>query len=135
MDEGQNKRAELVIILNHCSEALADRCSSNAPLRQLQHLVRSLLYVGSDSYLRTIAFILDEWIKDYYLNFAGDIMTRNWSQVDAIRTELLSGPTSTALAKLSEAVSAGSQEAFSAIEQLVVSYLDAIEKANLAIKQ
>jgi hypothetical protein len=129
----EDKRKQLVALLGQCSAELRTGQNSNAPLRRLQDFVRPLLYVRTDPDVRTIAFILDEWIKDYYLNFAGDIMSSNWSDVDKIRNDLLSEKTAIALARLAESVVSGPDRAFHAIEHLVVSYLDAIEEANEAV--
>src|SRR5687767_11687556 len=82
--------------IEQCSAALVGYLPG-APLRKLQQSAQRLQFDSVDNRLKTLGFIIDQWIKDYYLNFAGDIVTPDWQQIETLRKELLQNKVSHAL--------------------------------------
>jgi hypothetical protein len=119
--------------LRSCSQALAS-ASPGAPLRRLQHFARSVLFDTPDRKLRTLCFIIDEWVKDYYLNFAGDVVSPSWERIELIRKALLRDKASHAFDRLANAVAQGT-DPIEAVEELVTSYLDGIVAANAELER
>jgi hypothetical protein len=135
MSIDQTQRNEFSRRLVSCADALKVGKRGNGAIRELQSYLRQLFFASTDGYLRTIAFVLDEWIKDYILNFAGDVVTPNSEDLDEIRERLLSESIALALMELAEGTRTSSEKAFAAIERLVVSYLDAIQEANKVVDE
>jgi hypothetical protein len=135
MLKNEQTRSEFSHRLRDCALSLSQGQSGNAPIRELQSHARELFFANSDSYLRTIGFLLDQWIKDYIFNFAGDVITLNSEAVDEIRERLLREDTATALLDLSGAICSAPENAFAAIERLITSYLEAIQEANQVVNE
>jgi hypothetical protein len=93
-----------------------------------------MLFGAQDRRMRTLGFIIDEWVKDYYLNFAGDVVSPLWERIELIRKELLRQKASPALDLLATAVAEGTDPT-EALEELITSYLDGIAAANLELEQ
>ncbi len=119
--------------LRRCSQALAS-ATPGAPLRKLQQFARGILFGTQDRTMRTLGFILDEWVKDYYLNFAGDVVSPVWERIEQIRKELLRRKASDALGLLATSLAEGTDPS-QALEELITSYLDGITAANLELEQ
>ena len=119
--------------LRRCSQALVST-TAGAPLRKLQQFARGMLFGAQDRRMRTLGFIIDEWVKDYYLNFAGDVVSPLWERIELIRKELLRQKASPALDLLATAVAEGTDPT-EALEELITSYLDGIAAANLELEQ
>jgi hypothetical protein len=119
--------------LRRCSQALMST-TAGAHLRKLQRFAQGMLFSTSDGRMRTLGFMVDQWVKDYYLNFAGDVVSPHWEGIELIRKELLRQKTSHALDLLATAVAEGTDPT-EAFEELITSYLDAITAANLELEQ
>ena len=129
MAQAINERERFAAALRDCAAQLSAG-SGRAPLRTLQRVARSIVEGSSaESSVRTIAFLVDQWITDYYLNFAGDIVA-GWEHVEQIRVALLREKTADAIAQLSDAVATGSSDVLKALEALIGSYLKAVDSAN-----
>lgn len=102
----------------------------NHPLRELQSVARSLIYGEEDLFLRTVAFLLDLWIEDFYFNFAGDILSPASEAVDEIRDKLLTESIGPALSRLSEVISSRTTDVFDPFQEIATSYLNARLAAN-----
>jgi hypothetical protein len=126
-------RARFVEELRKCSGALLS-ASSGAPLRTLQHFANAMLFNTADRSMKAVCFIMDQWVKDYYFNFAGDVVSPRWERVEQIRKDLLQQKASRAIDLLATAVAEGA-EPTKALEELITSYLDAISAANLELAQ
>jgi hypothetical protein len=129
----EDDRMKFAEELRICSRALAS-ASSGAPLRRLQHFARDVLFSTPDRKLRTLCFIIDQWVKDYYLNFAGDVFSPSWERIEVIRKELLRQSASHAFDRLADAVAEGTNP-IEALEELVTSYLDGIAAANVELER
>jgi hypothetical protein len=118
--------------LVECGDALS-KGGPGAPLRRLQTFLRGEIAGGSSS-SKTLAFLIDEWIRDYYLNFAGDLLPSASEEVERIRGLLMSDRIGPALSDLGKRIDAGSVAWFSSLEAMIVAYLDAVSEANKATK-
>lgn len=119
--------------LKECADSLSRETEADegAPLRRVQRLARSLMFDSEDAYIRTISFIIDEWVKDYYLNFAGDIFSPAEEDIERIRAKLLHDNVSPALKALSVAVANEERsETLKGVEALTTSYLDSIDETK-----
>ena len=135
-NEGHDRRILFAASLAACAEGLSDGKRSGASLRQLQRQAQAIIMgANEDVYLRTIAFIIDQWVKDYYFNFAGDVISAAWTSVEDVRIRLLSRDTSRALNCLADAIPSGSTEAFEGLQGLVCTYLEAIKTANAEVNR
>ncbi len=129
--EHQAETEGLASALRVAADGITHPQPDGAPLRELQRKVHALVNTTADPYVRTLGFIIDQWIKDYYYNFAGDVMSSAWAEVEAIRADLLKDSTSQAFIHLASALSSDSKgDGFAAIEELVSFYLAAIDEAN-----
>ena len=120
----------LALALRECADMLAGGETDQAPLRKLQRVARNFQSASGDLYVRAISFVLDAWIKDYYFNFAGDIVSPASQRVDDIRERFLGTDVATALAELSEHVENRSVESLRSIEKVLGAYLDASHEAT-----
>ena len=135
-DEYRAEAEALASSLRATAEAITNRQYGKAPLRDLQRRAHAVASSSGDAYLRTLGFVIDQWIQDYYYNFAGDVMSSAWEEVEKIRIALLREVTSQGLMPLASALSTGMKaDGFSAIEVLISSYLTAIEKANTTVEK
>lgn len=125
-----NLRSVVSNDLRVCAQLLSAGHEDGAPLRKLQKQLQVHIASPENQLITTIAFILDLWIADYYFNFAGDVVTPVWQEVDAIQSSLLKKDVSDALLHLSETIMSEEQNPTSAFERLVTSYLKAREQAN-----
>ena len=115
----------------------ADRAPTNDnlrrihPLRILQQELRRVLEEGGEDRLaRTVAFLVDAWIRDYFLNFAGDVLSPASLAVDEIRKRLIQGQVVDAFEKLGAGLTGDSSEIIEAQVMLVCSYLEAISESR-----
>ena len=135
-DEYRTEKEALASSLVAIADAITCEHYNGAPLRELQRQVYTVVSNTADPFLRTLGFIIDQWIKDYYYNFAGDVMSSAWAEVETIRAKLLRSATSQALMHLAAALSADSKaDGFCAIELLISSYLAAIDDANMVVER
>ncbi len=132
MNSGE-ARVKFTEELRKCSRALVS-ASNGAPLRTLQHFANAALFDTPDPAVKMLCFIMDQWIKDYYFNFAGDVVSPQWERIEQIRKNLLQQKASLALDRLATAVAEGA-EPTKALEELITAYLDAISAANLELEQ
>lgn len=117
--------------LKDCADTLRTEPDKGAPLRKVQRLARSLLFSSEDSYTRGLAFILDEWIGEYYLNFAGDIFSPAAEDLERLRQALLREKVSSAFESLSRAVDSRNEaDTLQGLQALAVSYLDTVKDAR-----
>ena len=130
-DRELSHRTDFAACLRTCAQFLEDGRLTGSPLRELQRHSQRLMDVAEgDTHLRTLAFIVDQWIKDYYFNFVGDVISTAWREVEEVRIRLLSRDTSSALRAVAESVVADLDKGLGAVENLVCTYLNAIKKAN-----
>ncbi len=115
--------------LRECADQLSAGTSARAPLRALQQVAHTIVESAADSSVRTVAFVIDEWVNDFYLNFAGDIVFE-WQRVEEVRETFLRNQAAAALSELSRALKGAPSDVLTALEVLVVSYLDAVRQAN-----
>lgn len=118
-----------------CGRALGKEEEQTAPLRALQKVSRAATHSASNGYIRSVAFILDTWIADFYYNFAGDIVSPNWEQAHIVREQLIRTRSAMILKQLAEAISEESAGAtWLAVQELIASYLEAVEVATRAVQ-
>ena len=127
MDRHTDDREALARALRDCAMQLTG--DGQAPLRKLQKEARYLLRVDCGRSLRAIAFLIDDWINDFYLNFTGDIVY-NWKEVEEIRLKLLRDNVAPAFLRLAAALGGSKADALTALEELIVPYLEAVNVAN-----
>ena len=141
MVQNEKECDRVALELEKCSKFLcnAPGCSDEGgepvqhPLRELQRVARSVMYEGKDPYVRTVAFILDLWIEDFYFNFAGDVLSPASEAVDKIREKFLTESLGPLLGTLSEVVLRDSASGLGVFEKIATSYLDARLEANVQV--
>jgi|SRR5438132_4904314 len=127
----QSSRERFADELTRCADSRS-AITDVAPLRNLQHFVQGVLY-EDDRELRALAFIIDEWIKDYYLNFAGDVVVPAWEAVDSIRQDLLQQHVPNTFRELANALTERT-DIFKPIAELIAVYIDSIKAANREVE-
>ena len=82
-------RNQVVRALKGCADSLCAKEFEDAPLRLLQREIQPALRDREDSSLRTVAFLLDAWVDDFYFNLATDVPSKVSEEFDTLRTQFL----------------------------------------------
>lgn len=118
---------DLASAISECAQSMEEEPDDKAPLRELQSKAKRALLEHEGDHERTIAYLLDVWIDDYYFNWAGDIDTEKVEEVQ----RRFAHDASRAMRKLAESLRGqNAEETLAALARLICRYLDAVREAK-----